>query len=87
MPQISYFFGIVIYMYYSEHNPPHIHAVYGGYKATYTIDTAKRDSGNMSKTADVLIKKWIRLRKEELNIVWEQAKKHKSPLSNVEPLD
>ncbi|MBK9234313.1 MAG: DUF4160 domain-containing protein [Anaerolineae bacterium] len=29
MPQISQFFGISIYMYYDEHNPPHFHAIYG----------------------------------------------------------
>ncbi len=51
MPQISYFFGIVILMYYNEHNPPHIHAVYGGYKASYEIKTGKRMTGTMSKTA------------------------------------
>lgn len=87
MPQISYFFGIVIYMYFKEHNPPHIHAIYGGYKATYEIATAKRSSGNMSKTAEQLIKKWIKLREKELNNVWEQARKNKSPLPSVEPLE
>lgn len=74
-------------MYYKEHNPPHIHAVYGGYKATYEINSAKRSSGNMSKTADLLIKKWIKLRQKELQKVWEQAKKYKSPLSLVQPLE
>lgn len=29
MPEISRFFGIVIAMYYNEHNPPHFHARYG----------------------------------------------------------
>jgi hypothetical protein len=29
MPQISQFFGISIYMYYAEHNPPHFHVIYG----------------------------------------------------------
>lgn len=87
MPQISYFFGIVIYMYYAEHGVPHIHAIYGGYKAIYDIQTAKKISGNMSPTADKLIKKWIKLRVKELSNVWKLAKKNISPLPNVEPLD
>jgi hypothetical protein len=33
MPEISRFFGIVIRMYYSEHNPPHLHAEYAGKKS------------------------------------------------------
>ena len=38
MPQISNFYGIVIYMYINEHNPPHFHVEYQGYKATVTIE-------------------------------------------------
>lgn len=33
MPIISKFYGMVVKMYYlaSEHNPPHIHVIYGEY--------------------------------------------------------
>lgn len=31
MPSISSFFGITIYMYRKDHNPPHFHALYNGY--------------------------------------------------------
>ena len=30
MPEISRFFGIVIKMFFDDHNPPHFHAEYGG---------------------------------------------------------
>ncbi len=39
MPCISQFFGIVIYMYYNDHTPPHFHAQYGGSEALYEIET------------------------------------------------
>lgn len=32
MPEISRFLGIIIYMLYNEHNPPHFHAEYNEYK-------------------------------------------------------
>ncbi|HQO35136.1 MAG TPA: DUF4160 domain-containing protein, partial [bacterium] len=32
MPEIARFFGIVVRMYYDEHNPPHLHAEYQGRK-------------------------------------------------------
>ena len=32
MPEISSFLGIRITMYYNDHNPPHFHAEYGGFK-------------------------------------------------------
>jgi hypothetical protein len=28
MPEISRFFGIIIRMYFGDHNPPHFHAIY-----------------------------------------------------------
>lgn len=33
MPEISRFYGIIIKMFYNEHNPPHIHVEYQEYKA------------------------------------------------------
>lgn len=38
MPEISRFYGIVISMFYDEHNPPHFHAQYGEYKAVIRIN-------------------------------------------------
>jgi hypothetical protein len=35
MPTISVFFGIVIKMYFDDHNPPHLHAEYQGEKAVF----------------------------------------------------
>jgi hypothetical protein len=32
MPEISRFFGIVIKMYFDDHNPPHFHAEYGKFE-------------------------------------------------------
>jgi hypothetical protein len=30
MPEISRFFGIIVQMYYSDHEPPHFHVRYSG---------------------------------------------------------
>jgi hypothetical protein len=43
MPTISFFFGLIIRMYYKDHQPPHIHVQYQSYNAV--IDIA---SGNLS---------------------------------------
>ena len=39
MPVLSRFYGIIIKMYFqqAEHNPPHIHAIYGEYVASISI--------------------------------------------------
>ena len=38
MPEISRFFGIIIRMFFDEHNPPHIHSEYQGVKAVFDLD-------------------------------------------------
>lgn len=37
MPEISTFYGIVVYMYIDDHNPPHFHVWYDGYEAVVSI--------------------------------------------------
>lgn len=37
MPRISYFYGIVIWMYWDDHNPPHFHATYGEFEILINI--------------------------------------------------
>ena len=75
MPQISFFFGITIYVQFLDHNPPHIHAIYNACKASYRIDTAEMTAGKMTPRADRLIREWIELRRSELMKVWELASK------------
>ena len=37
MPEICRFLGIVIYMLYDDHSPPHFHAEYSEYKITVEL--------------------------------------------------
>lgn len=43
MPVLSRFYGIIIRMYFqqAEHNPPHIHAIYGEDMAAIDIQTGE----------------------------------------------
>jgi len=50
MPEISRFYGIIIKMYFNEHNPPHFHVEYQGFKAKIEINTRILE-GKMPKTA------------------------------------
>jgi hypothetical protein len=47
MPSISRFFGLVIYMYFNDHSPPHFHAEYGEWEAVYVIDTLDNLRGEL----------------------------------------
>ena len=38
MPEISRFYGIVVFMNFNDHLPPHFHVRYSGYKASISIE-------------------------------------------------
>ncbi len=59
MPVISTFFGIVIRMFYHEHNPPHMHVEYQGKNALldfsgniFTRRPGIKDSSQASEGVD-----------------------------------
>ena len=39
MPELSRFLGVVVYMLYDDHKPPHFHAEYGEYKISVEIES------------------------------------------------
>jgi hypothetical protein len=85
MPTISMFYGIVIRMYYDDHNPPHFHAFYGEYKAIFNFDGEILD-GSMPKSKEKLITAWTLIHKDELMANWQLAKNSET-LYNINPLN
>lgn len=85
MPEISSFYGIVIYMYMSEHNPPHFHVKYQGYEAIVTIDGGII-TGSMPRRALRLVYEWLDQHQEELMKNWQLLSEGKAPVKIV-PLD
>lgn len=85
MPEISRFFGIVIAMFFDDHNPPHFHAKYGSYSAAIRIEDFAVLEGYLPPKALGLVMEWTDIHKEELLKDWELAKDQK-PLFPIEPL-
>ena len=48
MPEISRFFGIVIQMFYNDHEPPHFHVRYSGQRALIAIEDLALLRGELS---------------------------------------
>ena len=73
MPVLSRFYGIIIRMYFqqSEHNPPHIHALYGDDVAAIDIQTGKIIEGHLPPKALSMVSEWTELHKAELLHIWE----------------
>ena len=85
MPQISNFFGVIIRMFYDEHNPPHFHAQYGDYKCCIDIRTLGVIEGYLPARVLGFVVEWAILHKKELLNNWQNVEQ-KQPLSKIEPL-
>lgn len=84
MPEVSRFFGIVIFMNYNDHLPPHFHARYQEQQITIEIETGLV-TGKMSKRALRMVFEWMESHQEELMGNWERARTRES-LEPIPPL-
>jgi hypothetical protein len=86
MPEISRFLGIIIRMFYDEHNPPHLHAEYAGKKVLLDFqgNILRGDLG--SRAALRLVREWIDIHVAELTDDWELARSGKE-MKKIDPLD
>lgn len=81
MPEISRFYGIVIKMFFKlkEHEPSHIHALYGEYIGLFNLETLKMTEGDLPKKAQQLVGEWLELHQRELLDMWKKQNIHKLP--------
>jgi hypothetical protein len=85
MPEISRFFGIVIAMYYNDHEPAHFHARYGSQKAKIQIDPPMLIAGDLPPRALGMVMEWAALHREELRENFS-ATMERRPTRKIEPL-
>ena len=78
------FYGIVISMYYDEHNPPHFYAYYGDFKAIFDFD-GELLRGEMPKKQQKLIAAWAIIQRENLEANWSIAQQ-KGEVLKIDPL-
>jgi hypothetical protein len=85
MPEISRFYGIVIRMYFNDHNPPHFHAIYGGEQAQIDIHSLAVIDGHLPPRALGLVIEWASQHQDELVEDWNRARSQQ-PLQRIDPL-
>lgn len=86
MPEICRFFGIIIRMFFDEHDPPHLHAEYQGSKAVFDFNGNILKGTLNSRTAIKLVREWIDLHVEDLEEDWNLARASKE-MKKIDPLD
>ena len=72
MPVISRFYGIVIKMYLrqKEHNPPHIHAIYGEYSGVFSLHDGEMFEGDIPIRGQEMVKDFVLYYKDKLIEMW-----------------
>ena len=73
MPEISRFYGIIIRMFYNDHNPPHFHAEYGDGEVLVNINTLAVFHGSLPARALGLVIEWASQHQDELRNDWEKV--------------
>lgn len=86
MPELSRFFGVVIAIYYADHQPPHFHVRYGDQKAVIEIEALTLLRGRLTPRAFGLVMEWSAAHQDELRENWDRARRHE-PLEPIEPLE
>jgi hypothetical protein len=85
LPTISRFYGIVIRMYFGDHVPPHLHAVYAEFEAVFDIRASAIIEGKLPDRATGLVLEWIELHRTELMEDWELCVQNHIP-KKIHPL-
>ena len=73
MPEIARFYGIVIKMFFKpkEHEPSHVHALYGEYVGEFNIQTQEMIEGDLPPKAQALVQEWLALYADQLQAMWD----------------
>jgi hypothetical protein len=85
MPEICRFYGIIIAMFYDDHNPPHFHARYGKDRVAIEISSLRVLEGFIPPRALGLVMEWASQHQKELLNDWELARENQPP-KKIAPL-
>ncbi|HRP37856.1 MAG TPA: DUF4160 domain-containing protein [Candidatus Dojkabacteria bacterium] len=85
MPRISAFYGIVILMFWNDHNPPHLHATYGEFEILINLNDFSVYAGQFPSRAFGMLMEWVSIHKEELLSNWDLLQQSLLP-KPIEPL-
>jgi len=74
MPELSRFLGIVVFMYFNDHNPPHFHVEYGDHQASIAIENLSVLEGGLPSRVLGYVIEWASLHRKELMDDWDMIK-------------
>ena len=85
MPELSRFLGMIISIYFEDHNPPHFHVDYNEYEVVISINDLQILKGSLPSRALGLVMEWADLHKTELLENWNSIKEN-GKFTKIKPL-
>jgi hypothetical protein len=88
MAVISMFYGLIIYLYFSDnrrHHIPHIHVKYQDENAVFSIPDGQLLEGSLKPNKTKLVQAWMVIHTEELLADWDLAASGQS-IFKIDPL-
>ena len=85
MPTISFFYGIVIQMFWRDHGPPHFHALYGDDEVLIDLRNLRVIRGSLPRRAMALVLEWADENRVELMEDWNLCSQLQPP-KPIKPL-
>jgi hypothetical protein len=70
MPEICRFYGIIVYMFFNDHNPPHFKVKYSEFEANILIENGTILNGDLPISKLKLVAAWTEIHKDELLEMW-----------------
>lgn len=79
--KLAAFMALLFKMFFKpkEHEPSHIHALYGEYMGEFNIRTLEMIEGDLPKKAQELVTEWLKLHQTALQTMWDEQKIWKLP--------
>ncbi len=84
MPEICRFYGIILSLYWRDHNPPHVHFSYGDFECNISVIDRVVDGKAPAKVI-IKVNQWIDLHEDEILSMWEKARRGEK-IGKIEPL-
>ncbi len=77
MPEICRFYGLIVYMFFNDHKPPHFKVKYGEFEANVLIENGNVLNGDLPIGKLKLVQAWVEIHKDELMEMWDSKNFHK----------
>lgn len=86
MPEISRFFGIIIRMFFDDHNPPRFHAEFQEHRAIIDIQSVRLLERNLPPKQLKQVQTWALLHQQELMENFISLGKEFKSYNKIDPL-